>query len=848
MKKKQCVVQAQLCRCVMTLEVKGSSSSGIMISANGTSLSFTPMKFAIITGLNCVSNRYDFTFDEGVPNRMIEKYFNGKKIIQKRQLFLAFMEKVWGENNDEDVEKFAILYFLHSFVLSNIDTVVIPRLHFDLVVFKNIEPTEMEMAKLEIPKKDVTEDERSADSDDDFQDPSPKKINECSKKKQKVDSSTPAAKKPAGKKQVNIDDAHTQTRTPPHRAAKAAVMKTLVFKPIPTRQASSLKTKEGKKITRVIFPQVQSKADNHVEEVAASKCESHVEKEKFISKKVFDAFREEGCTDLHPDKTNIQIDSQHLIPDEILQSINLDYNLSEKIVHHDDRITDEKLDDTNLSDSQFTIPDELLPSLNAYQRESTTRHPLATSEEEQIDEHFNDKKSESVVQEDCQHIDVYFYYLRKKSKYDPNRSCKFSIVDCNFMNIISSLHDVYSADVENLMAGGHVAHINEYINGFRMHVVVPWHTVEGIYIPVNIKKKHHWVLAILSFSERCIFLYDSYESSGHYSAILDVIEKLAAIIPLCLDYCDFYVKKGIHVENLPRYKDKDSSNMFDVLFQENLPQQPSESLDCGVYTVTYAECLSYGHKILTIEFDPNTLRTRYATTLWDYGTRKQELNAHSDVEAPLRPPRQSRITSVTEVFDHIDVCFYYLRKKSKYEPHSSYKNEPNKSYKYSTVDCNFMNVIRSLNDVYYMDAQNLKDGERCIFLYDSYESSGHYAAVLADIEKIAKIIPLCLQACDFYVKKGIDHQSHPRYKDKESSDMFDVLFQDDLPQQPKCLSYGHKVIASEFDPNALRIRYAALLWDYGIRKQEVNAIIDVEAPVRPARQSRITSVTEVVDV
>ncbi|PHU20978.1 hypothetical protein BC332_12129 [Capsicum chinense] len=112
------------------------------------------------------------------------------------------------------------------------------------------------------------------------------------------------------------------------------------------------------------------------------------------------------------------------------------------------------------------------------------------------------------------------------------------------------------------------------------------------------------------------------------------------------------------------------------------------------------------------------------------------------------------------------------------------------------------------------------------------QARGHYATVLAEIEKIEKIISLCLQACDFYVKKGIDHQNHPRYKDKESSDMFDVLFEDDLPQQPsgsldcgvfmvmyaECLSYGHKVIASEFDPNALRTRYAALLWDYGIQK------------------------------
>ncbi|KAF3642570.1 hypothetical protein FXO38_21042, partial [Capsicum annuum] len=181
------------------------------------------------------------------------------------------------------------------------------------------------------------------------------------------------------------------------------------------------------------------------------------------------------------------------------------------------------------------------------------------------------------------HIDVCFYYLRKKSKYDPNRSYKFNTVDCNFMNIIRSVHDVYSADAENLTAGGH--------------------------------EKHHWVLAILSFSERCIFLYDSYESSGHYSTVPDVIEKFAVIIPLCLEHYDFYVKKGIHVENHPRYKDKDSSAMFDVLFQESLPQQPSESLDCGIYMVTYAECLSYGHKILANKFNPNALRTRYVALL-----------------------------------------------------------------------------------------------------------------------------------------------------------------------------------------------------------------------------------------
>lgn len=71
-------------------------------------------------------------------------------------------------------------------------------------------------------------------------------------------------------------------RTPPPRAAKAAVVKISVFKPILTRYASSLKTKKVKQTVRVIFLQVQLKADSHVEEVAKLKSESHVEKETFI--------------------------------------------------------------------------------------------------------------------------------------------------------------------------------------------------------------------------------------------------------------------------------------------------------------------------------------------------------------------------------------------------------------------------------------------------------------------------------------------------------------------------------------------------------------------------------------
>ncbi|KAF3646510.1 hypothetical protein FXO38_19129 [Capsicum annuum] len=197
------------------------------------------------------------------------------------------------------------------------------------VVFKKIEPTKKELSKLQIPQRDAIQHKRSVDSDDDFQDPPPRKINEHSKKKQKVDFSTPVAKNPLRKKQVDSFDEYTQTRTPAPRVAKADGMTTPIFKPIPTRQVSSSKTKKEKQTARVIFPQVHSKPDIHVEKVTVSKPESPVKKEAFISKKDFDAFRDEKqVVDIEAGKLNVDVgglekSGQHFSPDVVQSSDNI---------------------------------------------------------------------------------------------------------------------------------------------------------------------------------------------------------------------------------------------------------------------------------------------------------------------------------------------------------------------------------------------------------------------------------------------------------------------------------------------------------------------------------------------
>ncbi|WMV58798.1 hypothetical protein MTR67_052183 [Solanum verrucosum] len=65
--------------------------------------------------------------------------------------------------------------------------------------------------------------------------------------------------------------------------------------------------------------------------------------------------------------------------------------------------------------------------------------------------------------------------------------------------------------------------ILEYINGYRMHVVAPWHTIDNILISINV---FHWILIVVSFNDRCIQIYDSLSGGAlHDSYVENEIKK-----------------------------------------------------------------------------------------------------------------------------------------------------------------------------------------------------------------------------------------------------------------------------------------------------------------------------------
>lgn len=72
--------------------------------------------------------------------------------------------------------------------------------------------------------------------------------------------------------------------------------------------------------------------------------------------------------------------------------------------------------------------------------------------------------------------------------------------------------------------------------------------------------------------------------------------------------------------------------------------------------------------------------------------------------------------------------------------------------------------------------------KRCIFIYDFYSATGHNIIVLTEIEKLGKVIPIFLEGCKFYKRRGIDHDNNSKYKDIDKLDLYDVYYEEGLQQ------------------------------------------------------------------
>ncbi|KAG5619618.1 hypothetical protein H5410_004836 [Solanum commersonii] len=114
--------------------------------------------------------------------------------------------------------------------------------------------------------------------------------------------------------------------------------------------------------------------------------------------------------------------------------------------------------------------------------------------------------------------------------------------------------------------------------------------------------------------------------------------------------------------------------------------------------------------------------------------------------------------------------------------------------------------------------------ERCIKVYDSMSSSRTNRKLCSEIQKLSTLLPKYLESIDFFIKKT------------EPTGQFSKLTKDCglfIAAYAEFLSDGLQVPSDGISFETLRVRYALLLWNYGILKARSGYVSNNEDPQRP---------------
>ncbi|PHU23909.1 hypothetical protein BC332_09016 [Capsicum chinense] len=86
-----------------------------------------------------------------------------------------------------------------------------------------------------------------------------------------------------------------------------------------------------------------------------------------------------------------------------------------------------------------------------------------------------------------------------------------------------------------------------------------------------------------------------------------------------------------------------NTNPFEVEYVQNISQQDCDSLDCGVFVAGYAEYISEGMSVPTVDFEVAYQRMRYTSLLKNYDFQKVKKDYVSENEDPPRSRRTKHL-------------------------------------------------------------------------------------------------------------------------------------------------------------------------------------------------------------
>ncbi|XP_060960960.1 uncharacterized protein LOC115720283 [Cannabis sativa] len=163
------------------------------------------------------------------------------------------------------------------------------------------------------------------------------------------------------------------------------------------------------------------------------------------------------------------------------------------------------------------------------------------------------------------HIDIIFYYLRKKIMYSAKPKIKVTTTDCLFCSSITTLYEKFvekNNDISVLSLSHNVA---QYIQGGKILCATPSHLVDHVVMPINVKLQDHWICGRLNIVDRRIYLYNSLRSGRYMTAAKEACKSFSVILPYYFSMLDF---KGLRIE--AKFS---TMEPFPIVAVDGLPEQ-----------------------------------------------------------------------------------------------------------------------------------------------------------------------------------------------------------------------------------------------------------------------------------
>ncbi|KAF4398765.1 hypothetical protein G4B88_028128 [Cannabis sativa] len=142
------------------------------------------------------------------------------------------------------------------------------------------------------------------------------------------------------------------------------------------------------------------------------------------------------------------------------------------------------------------------------------------------------------------HLDVVFYYLRKKIEQDDTLNQRITTTDCLFDQVIWNSYNQFLKSGSNPSKIDFDNVIPRYIVGEYLFCNTPWVLTDHVLIYVNIQKQQYWILVHFDIKERMLNVYNSMSGALNKKRALDHVKAYSTMLPYYLEYLDVYSSKS----------------------------------------------------------------------------------------------------------------------------------------------------------------------------------------------------------------------------------------------------------------------------------------------------------------